>query len=191
MKLKGNCPHFSDDRLGKKFISYILEKFTRSGPEGEQRYSSTLSSPLALDGVCGQCHALAASPLGITQDPLCKRLGGPKRQSEWVRKISPLPGFNLQTVPPKASHYTKYAIPLNTVNIYISFHDNKNISDYIYNAESWTNWKDLEGSCHGLTEAVSSYLHICLTRLQNTTEVSVRVVASKGRFLVGSYQTQV
>jgi len=70
-------------------------------------------------------------PPGIIQDPLCMRLGGPQGQSEWVQKISPLLGFNLQTVPSIASRYTKYAILLNTLYICISFHDNKNISDYI------------------------------------------------------------
>jgi len=37
------------------------------GPEGEQRYSSTLSLTLALDGVGGQRHAPAALPTGETR----------------------------------------------------------------------------------------------------------------------------
>ena len=53
------------------------------------------------------------------------------------------------------------------------------------------NCKDLEGSSYSVTEALSSYLHVCLKVLQKTTEISTRVVASQGRFLMGSYQTQV
>ena len=34
------------------------------GPDGEQRYSSTLSLTSALDRVRGQCHVPAAVPLG-------------------------------------------------------------------------------------------------------------------------------
>jgi hypothetical protein len=37
------------------------------GPEGEQRYSSTLSLTSALDGVGGQHHAPAALPPGKTR----------------------------------------------------------------------------------------------------------------------------
>jgi len=81
--------------------------------------------------VGGQCHALAASTPGMTQDPLCKWLGGPQGQSEWVRKISPLLELNPHTALSIVTRYTKYAILLNTVNSYISFHDTKYISDYI------------------------------------------------------------
>jgi hypothetical protein len=37
-------------------------KLGHEGPEGEQRYSSTLSLTSALDGVGGQRHVLAALP---------------------------------------------------------------------------------------------------------------------------------
>ena len=56
-------------------------------PEGEYRYSSTLSLTSALDGVGGQRHAPAALPPGKTRCPLHKRLGGPQGRSERVRKI--------------------------------------------------------------------------------------------------------
>jgi hypothetical protein len=46
-------------------------------PEGEQRYSYTLSLTSALDGVGGQRHARAALPPGKTRYPLYRRLGGP------------------------------------------------------------------------------------------------------------------
>jgi hypothetical protein len=45
------------------------------------------------------------------RDPaLCKRLGGPQGRSGQVRKILPLPRFDLRTVRPVASRYTDYAI---------------------------------------------------------------------------------
>ena len=48
-------------------------------PEGEQMYSSTLPSTLALDGgVGGQHHAPAALPPVKTRYPLYRRLGGPQ-----------------------------------------------------------------------------------------------------------------
>ena len=45
------------------------------GPDGEQRYSSTLPSTSALGGVGGQRHA--ALPQGKTRYPLYRRLGRP------------------------------------------------------------------------------------------------------------------
>jgi len=61
-------------------------------------------------GVGGQCHALAALPPVKTRYPLYRRLGGPQGQSGQVWKISPLPGFDPQTIQPVASRYTDYAI---------------------------------------------------------------------------------
>jgi hypothetical protein len=42
------------------------------------------------------------------KDPvtIVRRLGGPQDRSGQVRKISPPPGFDLQTVQPVASRYT-------------------------------------------------------------------------------------
>ena len=58
----------------------------------------------------GQNHALAALyPRGKTPYPLYRRLGGPQGRSGQVRKISPPPGFDPQTVQPVASHITDYA----------------------------------------------------------------------------------
>jgi len=59
----------------------------------------------------GQCHAAAALALGKTRHPSCRRLGQPQGQSGWVRKISPPPEFDPQTVQPIASHCTNYTIP--------------------------------------------------------------------------------
>jgi len=40
-------------------------------------------------GVVGQHHAQAAIPLGQTQYPFYRMLGGPKGQSGWAWKICP------------------------------------------------------------------------------------------------------
>jgi len=76
------------------------------GPEGEYRYSSTLSLTSALDGVGGKRHAPAALSPGNTRYPLYRRLGGPQGRSGQVRKISPPTGFDPRTVQPVASRYT-------------------------------------------------------------------------------------
>ena len=62
-------------------------------------------------GVGGQRHGPAALPPGKTRYPMYRRLGGPQGRSEWVRKISPPPGFDPQTIQPVASRYTDWAIP--------------------------------------------------------------------------------
>ena len=80
-------------------------------PEGELKYSSTLSLTSEIDGVGGQRHAPAALPPGTTQYPLYRRLCGPQVLSGRVRQISPPPGFDTRTVQPVASRYTDYAIP--------------------------------------------------------------------------------
>jgi hypothetical protein len=65
--------------------------------------------------VGGQCHAPAALPSGKTRFPLYRRLDGHQGRSGRVRKISPLPGFDPQTVQPVASRYTDCAIPVHPV----------------------------------------------------------------------------
>ena len=75
------------------------------GPEGEYRYSSTLSLTSALNGVGGQRHAPAALSPGKTRYPLYRRLGGPQGRSGQVRKISPPPEFDPRTFQPVASRY--------------------------------------------------------------------------------------
>jgi len=76
----------------------VRPKIGHEGPDGEQRYSSTLSLTSAL-GVAGQHHAQAALPLGQTRYPLYRGTGGPQGRSGRVRKISPPPGFDPRTVP--------------------------------------------------------------------------------------------
>jgi len=65
-------------------------------------------------GVGGQRHAPAALPPGKTRYPLYRRLGGPHGRSGQVRKISPPPGFDPQTVQPVASRYNDWAMPAPT-----------------------------------------------------------------------------
>jgi hypothetical protein len=43
--------------------------------------------------------------------PMYSRVGGPQGQSGQVRKTSPPPKYDPQTVQPVASRYTAYAIP--------------------------------------------------------------------------------
>jgi hypothetical protein len=81
------------------------------GPEGKQRYISTLSQPRRWMGVGGQRHAPAALPAGKIRYALYRRLGGPQSRSGWVRKISTPPGFDPRTVQPVESRYIDWAIP--------------------------------------------------------------------------------
>ena len=62
-------------------------------------------------GVDGQRHTQAALPPGKTRHPLCRRLGGPQCRSGRVRKISPPPTFDPQTLQPVANRYSDCAIP--------------------------------------------------------------------------------
>jgi hypothetical protein len=62
--------------------------------------------------VGGQRHTPAVLPAGKTRYPMYRRLGGPQSLSRRVRKISPTPGFDPQTVQPVASRCTDSAIPV-------------------------------------------------------------------------------
>ena len=93
----------------------VRPKTGHEGPEGEQRYSYTLSLTSALDGVGGQRRAPAALPPGKTQYPLYRRLGGGHSQSGRVWKISPPLEYHPRTVQPVTSRYTDYAIPAPSV----------------------------------------------------------------------------
>ena len=60
------------------------------GPQGEQRYSSTLFQTSALEGGEGSASRPGSTlPPGKTRYPLYRRLGGPQGRSGQVRKISP------------------------------------------------------------------------------------------------------
>ena len=86
----GNFPEGKDK--GK-----VQARTSHEGPEGEKRYSSTLSLTSVLDVVDG-CHTPASLPPGNTRYPLYRRLGRPQGRSGRVRKISSPLGFNPQTV---------------------------------------------------------------------------------------------
>ena len=68
-----------------------LHPFTgHEGPQGEQRYSSTLFQTSALEGGEGSTSRPGSTlPPGKTRYPLYRRLGGPQGRSGLVRKISP------------------------------------------------------------------------------------------------------
>jgi hypothetical protein len=78
---------------------------TRSGhggPEGEKRYSCTLSLTSAQIGG----WVFNATPRKETRYPLYRILGGLQGRSGRVRKISSSPRFDLQTIQYVASRYT-------------------------------------------------------------------------------------
>jgi hypothetical protein len=65
------------------------------GPEGEQKYSSTLSLTLALDGDGWLKPHPSCFTAGIeTWYPLCRRMGEPQGRSGHVQKTSPPPEFD-------------------------------------------------------------------------------------------------
>jgi hypothetical protein len=79
----------------------------QAGTEGWIRCSCTRNQPECEKEVGGQLHAPAALPPRKSPGTNCTmRSGGIQGQSEWVRKISPTLGFELQTVRPAASCYT-------------------------------------------------------------------------------------
>jgi hypothetical protein len=88
----------------------VLPRTGHEGPEGEWRYSSTLSLTSALDeGGWSTPRPSCFTPRKKTRYPLYRRLGGPQGRSGRLRKISPPPGFDPRTVQPAASRYTNYA----------------------------------------------------------------------------------
>ena len=67
----------------------LQHRTDHEGPEGEQRYSSTLSLASALDGG-GWSTPWSLYPCKDTRYPLNRRLGGPQGRSGWVWNVSPL-----------------------------------------------------------------------------------------------------
>jgi hypothetical protein len=73
------------------------------GPQGECRYSSTLSLTSVLNGSGWLTPYTGCFTPGVeTQYPLCRRLGGPQGKSGQVQKILPPLGCEPQTVQPLA-----------------------------------------------------------------------------------------
>ena len=91
---------------GINYLIHVLSsyrgkgKVLPEGPEGEQMYTSTLPSTLALNGVGGQHHASSAVHPGKTRYSLYGRLGGSQGRSRRLRKISPPPEFDPRTAQP-------------------------------------------------------------------------------------------
>ena len=79
--------------LGHRFVWYskVHPRTGHEGPDGEYKYSSTLSLTSALDGVGGQHHAPANLPPGKTRYVLYRRLGGPTGP-DWtvVENLAPI-----------------------------------------------------------------------------------------------------
>jgi hypothetical protein len=89
----GNKQEQTDRRSKGKGKSKIHPRTGHEGPGWEHMYSCTLPSTSALDGVCGQRHALASFLPGKTRYTLYCSLGGPQGRSGRVRKISPPTGI--------------------------------------------------------------------------------------------------
>ena len=64
----------------------IHSRSSHDGPEGEYRFSSTLSLTSGLGGVGGQCHAQAPLPPfpGLYLVPIVQEAGGPQGWSGWM-----------------------------------------------------------------------------------------------------------
>jgi hypothetical protein len=108
--------------------------------------------------VGGQRHAPAAVPPGKNRYPLYRRLGGPQSRSRQVRKISPPPRFDPQTVQPVASLYTDCAIPalisvLNPVNISLKTRGSNSLCQFYVRYHAVSNIldiNDVSGPSYGL-----------------------------------------
>ena len=131
-----DCHHLRSLKMHKRFLFLqLLQVFCHTfrsphvgrfhpvigyeGPQGEQRYSSTLFQASALEGGEGSASRPGSTlPPGKTRYPMYRQLGGPQGRSGHVRKISPPPGFNPRTVQPVGSRYTVYATRPTEVRIY-------------------------------------------------------------------------
>jgi hypothetical protein len=67
----GTCSYV---RKKKKVNSKVHFRTGHESPEGEYRYSATVSLTSALDGVGDQCHVPAALPLGKRPGTHCMYL---------------------------------------------------------------------------------------------------------------------
>ena len=77
------------------------------GPEGEYRYSSTLSLTSALDGVGGQSHGpVALSPGKIPGTHCIGGWVGPRASVDGCGKSRPHTGIRSPDLPAVASRYT-------------------------------------------------------------------------------------
>ena len=89
----------------------VQTRVGHEGPEGEQKYSSTLSLTSTIDGVGDQLHAPATLPPGKRRGTDC--IGswvGHRAGLDGCGNCRPPPGFDPRTVQPVASRYTDCAI---------------------------------------------------------------------------------
>jgi hypothetical protein len=95
----------------KKEKVYFILRTGHEGPEGEQRYSSTVSLTSVLEvGVDDQCHTLPTLALG--KDPSTNSAGGVDPTIGLARcgKSGRTLVFDSWTAQPVVSHYIEYAI---------------------------------------------------------------------------------
>jgi hypothetical protein len=88
------------------------------GPEGQYRYSSTLSVSLALDGGgCSSPRPGLFTPEKEIRYLLYRRLGGPQCRYGRVRKISTPSAFNPRTV--RISDFNLYFMPGTVLCVFV------------------------------------------------------------------------
>jgi len=102
-------------------------------------------------------NAPAALLPGNTRYPLYRGLGGPQGSSEWVRKMSPPPGFDPRTIQPVASRYTEWkVIPVNNSDVPVSLPNSQTAFAWpqtLHIVLSWRfpSWEDVFQSDHKFT----------------------------------------
>ena len=115
----------------------VLPRTGHECPDGEQRYSSTLSLTLTLDGGGWSTPRPGRFTSGKeTRYPLYRRLGGPQGRSRRLRKISPPPGFDpltVQPVPTTLSRPTYNIFIIYNIYFYLIYLIQKVISRYCLN----------------------------------------------------------
>ena len=90
----------------------IQSRTGHEGPEGKQRYSSTLSLTSALDG---SVFSAMPRPLYQRERPSILFIGrwvGPRASHDGYGRFNPPPGFDPWTVQPVTSRYTSPQIVL-------------------------------------------------------------------------------
>jgi rRNA maturation protein Nop10 len=87
------------------------------GPDGEKRYSCTLSLTSVLDGGRWSTPRPGHFTPWNTRYPSYRRLGGPQGWCGKMRKISTPSGFDPRTVQPLASRYTDWAISAPNIKV--------------------------------------------------------------------------
>jgi len=104
--------------LSRKEVVKVKVKFTLEQTTKAQRYSSTLSLTSALDvGGWSTPRPDRSTPGKETLYPFYRRVLGSQGRSGRVRKISPLPGFDLRIVQPVASRHTNCAMPVTKLKL--------------------------------------------------------------------------